>query len=107
MPAQVSAWFQKFVGNHASKLLREAEEIWSDLEEIAAESQEMTPETFEEFQKLRERFEPLWKRLYLVTSTVLKVEYVADAELDAFDAAVDALFEASRTFPELKPIESQ
>ena len=32
-----------------------------------------------------------------VARELLRVEYVADAELDAFDEAVDAVFEASRT----------
>ena len=63
------------------KLLREAKAIWAELEAVATSEPQITGETLESFKRVRERFEPHWNNLYLITSKLLTVEYVTDAEL--------------------------
>ena len=93
----IYAWFQKFVGNHAVKLLKNTAQIWKDLASAASHLKEEPRSRFDE---LRGDFEPLWKNLNVIVQIILSKEELSEEDISNLETSVSAyLADVTRLVP--------
>ena len=94
----IFAWFQKFVGNHAVKLLHHTSAIWSSLATVAATLDEPSRLLFE---ATRRDFEPLWTSLDAIVGIILSKEELSEDDIAKLEQNVDAyLADVKRLVPD-------
>ena len=97
----VLAWFQKLVGNHAVSLLKNTTYIWDD---VAKAASTLPSDARAKFEEIRGPYERLWNAMHVIASTILKIDELTAAEVDALDEAIELFWHLSKS---LLPVEEQ